>query len=400
MKKELFISAASLITLAACSDSDTTAGGSIEDQNASLEDWFNYGSNWKESAYTKIDGGKIALTEGKETGARAECTADSTTYTMTIQIENGILITTQQATGLSDSCDSIYTSYKTSCMSSPHSEFLVQNALISNGCKDGAFKAACVVEEIEDDAINGYISDFNNTAANRCSAISKIARSFTGYFEIPSSSSTAGESSSSVYDPDTFSLITVNPVDTAINIDSTQTLENYVLQFAASLEELSFDNHVIAYSGLTGMNCMDYATRITGISTTNLIPNSPVIQIERDSIFQCFPMTAKLLKEQNSNEKESCRYFMTFTSDGNQPTGHVLSSIANGELEFTSVKRSGLCAVTNMFFSVFFLIEDCDNEIESTEFQTTHKTFTSEIWNCEEEKSNSSVSAYGEWIKL
>ena len=398
MKKELFISAATFIALAACSESDKTAGGAIEDPNASLEEWFNYGLEWNESAYAKIDGGKIAQAKGNETGARAECTGDSATYAMTIQIENGISITTQQATGLGDSCDSVYTSYKTSCMSMPHSEFLVQNAPISNGCKDGAFKAACVVNEIEDNAINGLISDFSNTAADRCSAISKNAQSSTGRFETPSSSSTAGESSSSISEPDTTIREVVSPVDTAVSIDSSRTLENYVMQFAANTEELSFDNHVIAYNGTPKMSCMDFAERATGVSATDLIPNSPFVPIERDSIVQCFPMTAKLLKEKNS--EENCRYFMTFASDGNQPTGHVLSSIANGELEFTGVKRSGMCAVSNMFFAVFFLIEDCENEIESTEFQTTHKTFTSEIWSCEEGKSNPNVFAYNEWIKL
>lgn len=398
MKKELFISAATFIALVACSESDKTAGGAIEDQNASLEEWFNYGLEWKESAYAKIDGGKIAQAEGNETGARAECTGDSATYAMTIQIENGISITTQQATGLGDSCDSVYTKYKTSCMSMPHSEFLVQNAPISNGCKDGAFKAACVVNEIEDDAINGLISDFSNTAADRCSAISKNAQSSTGRFEIPSSSSTAGESSSSISGPDTTIHEVVSPIDTAVSIDSSRTLENYVMQFAASTEELSFDNHVIAYNGSPKMNCIDFAERATGVSTTDLIPNSPFVPIEKDSIVQCFPMTANLLKEQNS--EENCRYFMTFVSDGGQPTGHVLSSVANGELEFTSVKRSGMCPTSNMFFAVFFLIEDCKNEIESTEFQTTHKTFSSKIWSCEEGNYNPDAFTYGEWIKL
>ena len=399
MKKELFISAATFIALAACSESDKTAGGAIEDPNASLEEWFNYGLEWNESAYAKIDGGKIAQAKGNETGARAECTGDSATYAMTIQIENGISITTQQATGLGDSCDSVYTSYKTSCMSMPHSEFLVQNAPISNGCKDGAFKAACVVNEIEDNAINGLISDFSNTAAERCSAISKNTETSTGRFEIPSSSSNAGESSSSISEPDTSSREVTNPIDTTVSIDSSRTLEKYVMQFTTSTEELSFDKHVIAYNGSPKMSCMDYATRITGISTTDLIPYSPVVQIEKDSIVQCFPMTAKLLKEQNSEEK-GCRYFMTFASDGNQPTGHVLSSVENGELEFTGVKRSGMCAVSDMFFAVFFLIEDCENEIESTGFQTTHKTFTSEIWSCEEGRSTPNVFAYNEWIKL
>ena len=54
MKKELFISTVTLIALTACSESEKAAGGTIEDNNASLEEWFNYGLDWKESAYAKI----------------------------------------------------------------------------------------------------------------------------------------------------------------------------------------------------------------------------------------------------------------------------------------------------------------------------------------------------------
>ena len=397
MKKELFISAATFIALAACSESDKTAGGSIEDPNAISEDqikeWYNFGVDENEVARTLLTGGELAVMNNGS-GMRAECTADSTALAMTIQISESVVISTLNASKLGESCDSMFVEFKASCNDKESSKFFS----ISNGCKDGSFDAACRISEIESDSANMLISYFSNTAAERCSAISKNAETSTGRFEIPSSSSNAGESSSSISEPDTIIREVVSPVDTAVSIDSSRTLENYVMQFAASTEELSFDNHVIAYNGTPMMSCMDFAERATGVSTTDLIPNSPFVPIERDSIVQCFPITAKLLKEKNS--EENCRYFMTFASDGNQPTGHVLSSVANGELEFTSVKRSGMCPTSNMFFAVFFLIEDCKNEIESTEFQTTHKTFSSKIWSCEEGNYNPDAFTYGEWIKL
>ena len=386
-----------ILMASACSESDKAAGGSIEDQNAiseaQIKEWYNFGLDENGVARNHLTGGELIVMDNGS-GMRAECTADSTALAMTIQISESVVISTLNASKLSESCDSMFVEFKASCNDKENSKFFS----ISNGCKDGAFDAACRISEIESDSANMLISYFSNTAADRCSAISKNAETSTGRFEIPSSSSTAGESSSSISEPDTIIREVVSPVDTAVSIDSSRTLENYVMQFAASAEELSFDNHVIAYNGTPMMSCMNFAERATGISTTDLIPNSPFVPIERDSIVLCFPMTAKLLKEKNS--EKNCHYFMTFASDGNQPTGHVLSSVANGELEFTGVKRSGMCAVSDMFFAVFFLIEDCENEIESTEFQTTHKTFTSEIWSCEEGKSNPNVFAYNEWIKL
>ena len=386
-----------ILMASACSESDKAAGGSIEDQNAISEDqikeWYNFGVDENEVARTLLTGGELAVMKNGS-GMRAECTADSSALAMTIQLSEDVVISTLNASKLGESCDSMFVEFKASCNDKENSKFFS----ISNGCKDGSFDAACRISEIESDSANMLINYFSNTAAERCSAISKNAETSTGRFEIPSSSSNAGESSSSISEPDTSSREVTNPIDTTVSIDSSRTLEKYVMQFTTSTEELSFDNHVIAYNGSPKMNCIDFAEHATGVSTTDLIPNSPFISIERDSIVQCFPMTAKLLKEQNS--EENCHYFMTFVSDGGQPTGHVLTSIANGELEFTGVKRSGMCAVSDMFFAVFFLIEDCENEIESTEFQTTHKTFTSEIWSCEEGKSNPNVFAYNEWIKL
>ena len=386
-----------VLLASACSESDKAAGGSIEDQNAiseaQIKEWYDFGVNENEVARTLLTGGELAVMNNGS-GMRAECTADSSALAMTIQISEDVVISTLNASGLGERCDSAFVEFKDSCNAKENSKFFS----ISNGCKDGSFDAACRTSEVDADSANMLIFYFSNTAADRCSAISQNAQNSTGRFEIPSSSSTAGKSSSSISVPDTTIREVVSPIDTAVSIDSSRTLENYVMQFAASTEELSFDNHVIAYNGSPKMNCIDFAERATGVSTTDLIPNSPFVPIEKDSIVQCFPMTANLLKEQNS--EENCSYFMTFVSDGGQPTGHVLSSVANGELEFTSVKRSGMCPTSNMFFAVFFLIEDCKNEIESTEFQTTHKKFSSKIWSCEEGNYNPDAFTYGEWIKL
>ncbi len=399
MKKELFISTVTLIALTACSESEKAAGGTIEDNNASLEEWFNYGLDWKESAYAKIDGGKIAMAEGNKTGSRAECTADSATFAMTIQIEDGASISTQQATGLGNSCDSIYTAFKTSCTDAPNSEFFVHNARISNGCKDGAFKAACVINGIEDSSAKALISEFSAAAATRCSDMSKGAQISTGRYEMPSSSSKKDEGFSS-----SSSVIAEEPItqqqssDTIVTIDSSKTLENYVLQYVSSAEQLSFDNHVIAYNGSPKWACVEFAEQATGVSTTDLIKNSPITQIDTSDIPTCFPMTAKLMSE-HPTEKE-CRYFMTLSNDGTQPTGHVLSNITNNELTFTNVEPGGMCVRTDMFQSVYFLIEDCDNEINPTDPQTTHKSLNSEIWKCEDGQASPSpiVYSYMEWF--
>ena len=82
-------------------------------------------------------------------------------------------------------------------------------------------------------------------------------------------------------------------------------------------------------------------------------------------------------------------------------TGSVLSHVADGELEFTKVKPSGECVSSDDYFSVFFLIEDCKNEIMSTEPQVTHKTFESEFWKCEDGNysPNPKANPYGEWFR-
>lgn len=386
------------LLLESCSESNKVSGGTIEDQNALLEkqvnDWYNYGLDLNEAAYAKIDGGRLAVLDDGS-GARAECTADSASIAMTIQISGSVAVTTLKAEGLEQSCDSAFAEFKTNCDNKSNSEFFT----LSEGCKEGAFDAACRVKAIESDSANILITYFSAIATNRCFEMSRNAQNSTGRGVTPSSSSKGGESSSSSSADGREPVLTLSPSDTAVTIKDEQTLENYVLQYTSSADQLSFDEHVIAYNGLPGMNCIDFVELILKVNTMEL--KSPLVKIEENDIPQCFPMTAKIMKNRLKEKNESCQYFITFVDGGGLLTGSVLSHVADGELEFTKVKPSGECVSTDDYFSVFFLIEDCENEIMSTEPQVTHKTYESEFWKCEDGNYSPSPKAnpYGEWFR-
>lgn len=386
------------LLLESCSESNKVSGGTIEDQNALLEkqvnDWYNYGLDLNEAAYAKIDGGRLAVLDDGS-GARAECTADSASIAMTIQISGSVAVTTLKAEGLEQSCDSAFAEFKTNCDNKSNSEFFT----LSEGCKEGAFDAACRVKAIESDSANILITYFSAIATNRCFEMSKNAENSTGRGETPSSTSKVIESSSSSSAGGREPVSTLSPSDTAVTIKYEQTLENYVLQYASSADQLSFDKHVVAYNGLPSMNCTDFVELNLNVNTMGL--KSPLVKIEENDISQCFPMTAKLMNKQLKENNERCLYFITFVDGGGLLTGSVLSHVTDGELEFTKVEPSGECISNDIYFSVFFLIEDCKNEIKSTEPQITHKTYESEFWKCEDGNysPNPKANPYGEWFR-
>lgn len=405
MKKDLLLllQVVLVILLLSCSESNKVTGGSIEDQNAisveQINEWYGYGTGLQESAYARIDGGKLAVAEDGS-GARAECTADSSTLAMTIQIFESYAVSTLQGSGIVNSCDSSFSVFKISCLEKSKGQFFS----ISEGCKEGNFDAACRLNQVESDSISMLITHFSNVAADRCAEMAKNAQSSTGKVETASSSSKSNDVSSSstaADDPvDCENCNTSNPGNQDISIDSNKTLKNYVLQYTLNESELSFDERVIAYNGSLSKNCEDYISQTTGISVTTLFSKSPMFIGDDEAQSLCFPMTNKIKKEHSIESKDACRYFITLANDGMQPTGHVLVKIADRGLELTSISPGGTCTRSNMFNSVAFLIEDCKNEIEPGEFEGTFKTFNSEIWKCKEGSYSPTpdILVYGEWF--
>lgn len=388
-----------VLLMNSCSDSGKISGGSIEDENAisenQINEWYSFGIDVKASALTKIDGGELAVLDNGS-GARAECSADSSAMAMTIQISNLNAISTLEASGFGNSCDSIFTTFKAHCSDTPNSEFYS----ISKGCKNGAFDAACRMRKINADSINTLISDFNTDVGNRCFEMSKNAKHSTGSSEIASSASknstsssssqanqaSTGNESSSSTDVEAF------PSDTTCcntSIKENQTLKNYILQFTTNTNILSFDKHVIAYNSSPKFECIE----ATGFTSIDLVTSSTFVQIDASTIQQCFPMTAKIMNESATAQGENCRYFITSSTEGGEPTGIVLSSISDGAIEFTSVVPGGNCLINDALFTAYFLIEDCDEKIKSTEPQVTRKTFKSETWKCEEGSTSPTPAA-------
>lgn len=401
MNKKIIIFASTFAALVACSESEKVVGGTIEDQNAAsdkqVREWLNFGTEWNESSYAKFEGGRSAVS-GDGNGGRVECVADSASLAMTMQIYNSSAVSTMSGNRLVNSCDSVFAEFKAECDKAPNSEFYTP----SNGCKDGAFEAVCLMKHIASDSANKQVSGYIDIAMERCNEMTRNARSssWLGGMSMSSSSTELDGSSSSIIIEE---VPEIEPVrDTAITVNYNSTLENYVLQFAENAEQLSFDEHVIAYNGSPDRGCSNYAKNITNENPYDVVRNTPMVQMDTSDIWKCFPMTAKILDEHP--REANCRYFMTLVGDGSQPTGHVLSRIAGDTLEFTSVTPSaipgGYCMATGMFFSVFFLIEDCENEFNPTAPEGVYNSFKSELWKCggDDLSGSSNVGAYGEWF--
>ena len=153
-------------------------------------------------------------------------------------------------------------------------------------------------------------------------------------------------------------------------------LENYVKQFTDDPNELSFDSHVLAYNGsfpriIVPQDSEDANPNII------FIDSSPIKEISVSEVAKYFPNTAEVAG--NRLNQENCKLYIVQTNDANQPTGHVLTKVSQGNVEVTDVFRGGTYAVTNAYFPVAFLVQDCEGLIDRNS-EITHKSFISRTW--------------------
>ena len=153
-------------------------------------------------------------------------------------------------------------------------------------------------------------------------------------------------------------------------------LENYVEQFTDDPNELSFDSHVLAYNG-------NFPGIVVPQDSSEANPNIivldswPIKEISTSEVAKYFPGTAEVAG--NRLNQENCKLYIVQTNDAAQPSGHVLTKISQGQLEVTEVVRGGSYAVTNAYFAVGFLVQDCEGLIDKNS-KITHKGFTSRTW--------------------
>ena len=153
-------------------------------------------------------------------------------------------------------------------------------------------------------------------------------------------------------------------------------LENYVEQFTDDPNELSFDSHVLAYNGsypgiVVPQDSLDANPDIIAID------KSPIKEIGVSEVAKYFPNTAEVAG--NRLNQENCKLYIVESNDGAQPTGHVLTKVSQGQVELTEVVRGGTYPQTCMYFTVGFLVQDCEGLIDRNS-QITYKGFSSRTW--------------------
>lgn len=382
MNNKIFLLASALVLLA-CTDDNSSVGGTTVDPNAVtaevLDGWYNFGTGLPKDSVSKVTGGTLAIFSA---GARVECSADNATLKRTIQFisysdSSTYVVYTLQASGLGSACDSTFNAFKAECDAQDGQFF-------GNACQNDSFEAACRDTASEGAFALSALQEFENDAADACSELSKNADSTSGQIESPSSSSMSSEfsSSSSADDTCTVNCTSSSSKDTLVEIDESATLSNYTAQFKDVPEKYLSDSLVLAYNG----NGCKY-----------IQSSDSVLEITRDEIADCFPMTDSLMKKQP--QAKGCKYYLIGSDDGAQPTGHILNKVSSEGIELATVSTGGTCMKNQNFFTVAFLIEDCENLI-SEKTPVTESTYTSGTWKCEDEtySPDLNVKAYGEWF--
>ena len=253
-----------------------------------------------------------------------------------------------------------------------------------------------------------------NIAAICCASFMTIVGCSNG-----SNAVAADAESSAVDKTQRLGNVKVSIEDPSVKISS---LENYVAQFTDDPNELSFDRHVLAYNGsfpriVVPQDSLDANPDIIAID------KSPIKEIGVSEVAKYFPNTAEVAG--NRLNQENCKLYIVESNDGAQPTGHVLTKVSQGQVELTEVVRGGTYPQTCMYFTVGFLVQDCEGLIDRNS-QITYKSFTSRTWcgdvwktpdelragdsldlnrsrykpnpDCAE-NAHTDVSAYGEWYR-
>lgn len=400
-KKLITAGGIALVALAACSsDEPSTAGATVDPNTVSQKIEFTTAA----TSTIAVDGGELQAFEA-ENGASATCSANGITYSSEIQISsNNLVVTHLKLENAGNLCNGIFTRFSASCGSIPSWwEGCDEDGNLELFCGDHRMETLtkctwtdppkCTTKEGDSTVtFNAVVSDFSNTATDICNKIFEGAESYYGRYETPSSSSTSGESSSSIEALDTISVIEMprdtTPIDTAAF-----TLDKYTAQFTDDPSELSFDEHVLAYNG--GLPSTAYLDEDIEQNSTSINPFLKEINVS--DIGNYFPMTAAIVG--NRTPKENCKTFLVLSHDGGQPTGHVLSKISKGSIEISSVNPGGPCMQTAMYLPIAFLVEDCDGLLDENA-EVSYKRFTSKTWACETLGSpTKEARAYGEWYR-
>ncbi len=392
--------ALSLFALTACSD-DKITGNSIdpngiaENSSSSSEDFIGsssndshniaidfdkiYTFNTKATARRVIQDIVLVDTYEEENAASASCKAAEQELTGVVKINEGLITRAYSGRNLKvDVNDMVYMFKKTCAFTLDAANKTIDSLKIQGD----SFDFACV-SGTDYMSINEALGSFESVMSSNCKKL-----------EIQTVLDSL-DSANAVNTPARVIFSDEDPNEKIILDSTSRTLASYALQYAKP-EELFFDPHVMAYNSNLRKDCftaMDRNKESNGIITIN---SEPIMPIEREAIPTCYPATSSIVDF--TSRDESCKYYLVGSDDGAQPTGHVLSKITKDTIETISISPGGACMRTEAYFTVYFLIEDCEGLIDENT-TIVHRGARSKRWKCEEGSYNPipNVQSYGEW---
>ncbi|SHK48753.1 hypothetical protein [Fibrobacter sp. UWEL] len=403
MKKSIIAAGAlSLLTLVGCSE-NATAGNEIEpnavannssssgttpdegssSSNSNTEYTINFDEIYTFS--TDVTGKeKVGLalisTYKEENAASASCTVKKQELTGIVKIHDGLITRAYSGKNLcATDVDEFVYMFKKTCANSLTDANKTIDSLVTG---DNSFDFACV-SGTDYMSIDEALGMFESIMSDNCKQLE--IRATLDSLDSASAANTPAKIVFTDDNPD--EIITINTAE--------RTLANYTLQYAKP-EELSFDSHVLAYSSNLSTDCFKAMDKYEENENGITLYNAPIMSIEKDVLPTCFPKTESVADF--SRRSGSCKYYLVSSDDGAQPTGHVLSKVSKDTVETISIAPGGTCMQSFGFFTVYFLVEDCDGII-SENTNIIRRGATSKRWACEEGNYSPSLDAisYGEW---
>lgn len=407
-----------ILLMLSCSESNEVAGGAIEDQNTvSIEDskdtlglsssasaivpddtpsFYNIPyvarvMKFSSPASTnKIDYGYASISKYEaENGASGSCSSGSTILEGAVKIMGDTIATVFYGADLDSLLPSVTELVKNGCAAEGQSVFV--DTLI---LKESSFEYACLIKteytEINGKAIK-YLGDVLSQGCKNLNPTFGRYETLSSAFDDKMSSSDPVVESSSSFVPVQIPSESTS-IDTALF-----TLDNYTAQYAPK-EELSFDEHVLAYKGYVDMQCLEALGMVTKMEFGISMDVSPIAEIDLKNIPVCFPLAASVLDL--SGRENSCKYYFVSDTDYSQPTGHVLSHVSHDSLVVTQIYPHG-CETSQSITTVAFLVEDCDDIIDA-HTKSKGKSATSKTWRCTADDSwnpRTQAISYGEWYR-
>ena len=317
---------------------------------------------------------------GEEDGTSASCSVGEKSYTAKMKVSDGVVEQLMELKNFGSACDSVLNAFVSSC---PVKASVYNETNYKKSCDEkGSVIALC------HDARAVPLTVCTNTVPGSCTTIP--ADTTVDFNEILNDFVTSSDNMCNALHEEGGDDVVADSISF--------TLDEYTAQFTDNPEELSFDSHVLAYNGQIPFDAIFVTDGNVAVMT---IPSSQstIIEVQASEIPRFFPKMSSVAKDKL--QKVGCKTYVVTDIDAGQPTGHVLTSVAEGTIEITSVVQGasaafgGVIVQTNAYFPVAFLVQDCDGLIDEN-MTVTSKVYTSNTWNYDD---GTYVSAYGEWIR-